>query len=572
MMFMHATPPVVPQLYATLHFVVHRFREPLFAHRDNSFCELMTYMILNHCASQSTTKHARARALYYWLLVGNYEVSGNFSKVKLQSIIAVSKLLGGGQHSEFGQLQASLQSIAGVNAGALQPLLTAYIAQLVELIGTLVSYQTQIAQSAHDPELLADLYYNISNGYSDSPDLRVAWLENLSQIHVQHGNLAEAAHAKLHQSALVLVYLAHRNVAPLPLDTLLTAVPNHTHERGLPPFDATEFASKVWSEESLVELLQEAVRLMQDAKLYEEAVAIYQMILAVLTRAGNYSDMVPALADFKAVCEALVAANSNQERLPPNFYRVGLYGAAFGAALDGKEFIYKVPPSMTLGHFQKKLTTQFGRNVSNIEVLTTNNDVERTSLDAKKAYLQIGAVKPYTETANADEGAVALRSAVGHVSQFVFEAAHSAGKKALSEDDFSKQQKRKVIFTTQHSMPYLRARVLVVQRSEIILSASDNAIEMMAQRVEKLRDELRFNPPRQNSLQQGACARDWCAQSYVSLLVVIQGSVVPMGKCVCVCFQFTDALRVSLVNGGPIKVKLLLKLARARMRVCALRN
>jgi uncharacterized protein (DUF1778 family) len=31
-----------------------------------------------------------------------------------------------------------------------------------------------------------------------------------------------------------------------------------------------------------------------------------------------------------------------------------------------------------------------------------------------------------------------------HVSQFVFEAAYSAGKKALSEDDFSKQQKRKV--------------------------------------------------------------------------------------------------------------------------------
>merc|ERR1712000_384739 len=49
-----------------------------------------------------------------------------------------------------------------------------------------------------------------------------------------------------------------------------------------------------------------------------------------------------------------------------------------------------------------------------------------------------------------------------------------------------------------------------------ILSASDNAIEMMAERVEKLKSELRYNPPRQNSLQQ-----------------VIQGSVAPM------------------VNGGP---------------------
>jgi hypothetical protein len=49
----------------------------------------------------------------------------------------------------------------------------------------------------------------------------------------------------------------------------------------------------------------------------------------------------------------------------------------------------------------------------------------------------------------------------------------------------------------------VRTKRQVTKRSEIILSASDNAIEMMQQRVEKLRDELRFNPPRQNSLQQG---------------------------------------------------------------------
>ena len=100
--------------------------------------------------------------------------------------------LGGGQHSEFGQLQASLAAIAkhahtsggSGDLARVQPLVVAFIQQLVDLIGTLVNYQTQIAQSSHDPELLADLYYNISNGYSDSPDLRLAWLENLSQIQV----------------------------------------------------------------------------------------------------------------------------------------------------------------------------------------------------------------------------------------------------------------------------------------------------------------------------------------------------------------------------------------------------
>jgi hypothetical protein len=87
---------------------------------------------------------------------------------------------------------------------------------------------------------------------------------------------------------------------------------------------------------------------------------------------------------------------------------------------------------MTLGHFQKKLTTQFGRNVANIEVLTTNNDVERASLDPHKvmlfdtrhielsnarcrrrvrawrsqSYLQIGSVKPYSENVSTVAGYV----------------------------------------------------------------------------------------------------------------------------------------------------------------------
>lgn len=155
--------------------------------------------------------------------------------------------------------------------------------------------------------------------------------------------------------------------------------------------------------------------------------------------------------------------------------------------------------------------------MSHLEILTTNKDLVPAELDPNKAYIQIGAVKPYFDDAGADLHA---GGAFSHVKRFVFEAAHSAGnKKAISEDDFSKQQKRKVIFTTEQSVPYLKSRVPVVSRAELILSAADNSIEMMAERVEKLRSELRFNPPRQNSLQQ-----------------VIQGSVVPM------------------VNGGPVKI------------------
>jgi hypothetical protein len=193
----------------------------------------------------------------------------------------------------------------------------------------------------------------------------------------------------------VLSYLSDEksgSTPPLPYESLLAAVPNHEKELGLPPFDATEFASKVWSKDSLVELLQEAIKLLDEAQLYEEAIVLFQLMLAVYQQDANYSDMVPALTDFRTMTEALVAANSNQARLPPNFYRVGLYGSAFGAELNGKEFIYKVSPSLTLGHFQKKLVAQFGKTIgtNNIEVLTTNKDIDIPALDPSKAHIQIG--------------------------------------------------------------------------------------------------------------------------------------------------------------------------------------
>ena len=171
-------------------------------------------------------------------------------------------------------------------------------------------------------------------------------------------------------------------------------------------------------------------------------------------------------------------------------------------------------------------------------MLTSNRLIDAGSLDASKACIQIGSVKAY----NAEQ--------FGHVSQFVFEAAHSEGSKALSEDDFSKQQRKQIIFTTANSLPFAKTRVQVVKRTEMILTAADNAIRMMQvsslppppplrtvspcvchplttrshlncmqDRIAQLRRELEFVPPRKNSLMQ-----------------VIQGSVVPM------------------VNSGPVKI------------------
>lgn len=64
-----------------------------------------------------------------------------------------------------------------------------------------------------DPEMTADLYYQVAVDYVDSPDLRVTWMENLSTYHIARENWAEAAQCKIAIAALIAEYLgAHRPI------------------------------------------------------------------------------------------------------------------------------------------------------------------------------------------------------------------------------------------------------------------------------------------------------------------------------------------------------------------------
>lgn len=51
---------------------------------------------------------------------------------------------------------------------------------------TILRDSTRINQHANDPEMVADLYYRISQSYTNTPDLRITWLLNLAHIHARN--------------------------------------------------------------------------------------------------------------------------------------------------------------------------------------------------------------------------------------------------------------------------------------------------------------------------------------------------------------------------------------------------
>jgi hypothetical protein len=548
-----------PAFFALLCRVLHQLvlsqRQAIFGHTGTSYCERLVIHFLAWCKSEDPLVVSRARSLYYWLVRGSFETVHNFHKVKLVSIVAVSTLLGGsGQHEgssatstsassteaaavrtasptavgtatsqSFARLTASLEA---VSQHAEQEPIVEFLDELRAKVETLISHQSKIAAAEPDPELLADLYYSISQGYADSPDLRVAWLDNLASKHQEAGDMAEGAQAKLMQMALVLEHLERTGEAPIALGALKEVAPNFQTEARLPPANTVgALESTVWSRESVVKLFKDAIALLLEDGDYEESLSLYHVLIAVYKAESNYSEMIKALAEYKSTCETLVQEAAKFDRPVPYYYRVGYYGAGWPPELAGNEFIYKVSAAFTLGNFLNKLKSQFVatgvvKDGAEIDFLTTNKQVDAAALQADgKLHIQVGAVKPYIGKPTTAAGALSTGNA-SHVNEFVFEAAHAddGGKGAIREDDFSKQLKRKVIFTTEHTFPYVKKRVHVTGRREIILNAADNALELMISRVQMLRKEMAFNPPRLNSLQQ-----------------IIQGSVVP------------------LVNGGPVQ-------------------
>jgi len=84
-------------------------------------------------------------------------------------------------------LKESLQAVARFSKqkNTKSPQFDTEVQELISRMFRLMDYSSKIAEILRwDPDTAAELYHKISNDYFDSPDLRVRWLENLSQFQV----------------------------------------------------------------------------------------------------------------------------------------------------------------------------------------------------------------------------------------------------------------------------------------------------------------------------------------------------------------------------------------------------
>jgi len=388
---------------------------------------------------------------------------------------------------------------------------------------SLLRYHAKI-ESTVDPETVVDLCYQTAQGYSDSPDLMITWLDSyIVPKQTDNNNWEEAAQCKILKAYLIAQYLIFEKRLSSLTETDFSALsPNlgcmKISQADIPASKANgQFQSETWCLATLTDALKEAVEFLAKANLFESCIEIYNTLGNIYKKEKNYKDMMWSMAECSRVCQILVEKEKGKEpRIFAKYFRVAFYGTRY-EELCGKEFIYKMGPEFNLNLIQKHIQKVLQQKLPPTSLaLLPNKTIDPATLDRNKVYYQIASVDPYFEPS--DTSRVSLFERHFNTSTFISMQAFSEGKSSIAEN-LSEQKKKKTIYTSETAFPFVKNRLIVTVKREIVIEPIENAFELISERIDKIREQLEYNPPKINPLQQ-----------------VLQGSVVPM------------------VNEGPLKI------------------
>jgi hypothetical protein len=522
---------------------------------NTTYCAQLTAQILHLCNYQSPNVRVEASAFLFLLMKRNYENSNgvgkkrNFTRVKVQTIIALSKLVGQGKIKEPTFLKRALKAVqryanqyneatesvgTSPNTTSSSPL-AEQVEQTTQRLLAILEDSVKINQHSNDPEMLADLYHRIAASYRNAPDLRVTWLESLAAVHSRHApgtssaaaHWAEAAQCSIHIAALIAEYL----ISVEPVDGLPqgcapfeVVCPSALEEQEMlagtigsggldDDQEGINEATNTFTEQGLIRVMQQAINHLVRAQLYEQATELYKLLLPVYEKNRDYANLAASHLELHDIHKKIIDALQSQSRVLGTYYRVFFLGEKFGE-LNEQEYIYKEPRLTRLGEICDRLTALYGSKLGvTVELYTKSGDVDKSKMDLKnKCYVQITHVTPYFDEWEIKERKTDF-ARNNNINQFIFETPFTKSSKAHAED-LADQYKRKTILVVEQSFPYMKKRLPVVQKKIVELNPIgsesfffirynpndmqlsngyvyiENSLELIGNKTEILRQEL----------------------------------------------------------------------------------
>ena len=506
---------VIVALLQQFQWIIPKFRTPLFRFRS-AVCGALTYEIVRHMNAKVAKVRALSTGVLLLMIKHNHEEVKNFSRMKLQSSVAISQL--------FATLALShgadglKDSLAALRFHALNKFknektkhgtLGTEVKELVARLEHVIEDNLKMEEYSFDPETKADLYHQISRGYADSPDLRTTELEKLAQMHHRDGNLEECAMVRITQAILVGEYLrllGRVGTEAMPSNST-QVFPNLAAEITLPKkqeletLEAEICQSRTFTEDGFVMLLAQAVAKLKDQMLFESCVEVYRLLLPIYQFRRNYQRQSDCYEDLHKLCNASVEQMQTNNRIFAQYYRVAFFGGGEKLQeLDGQQFIYKENGAVRLDGITERLSDQFSAKIAreNIHFVSNINNFERSSMQVGHLYIQLINVEPYF-TPEELESKPTLFQQHFHVSHFIYETPFFKGG---NKEKLSEQWKKKTILTVDGSFPCMKKRLPIKEVKTVELSPIETATEAIVKKAQALQAELTKSPVNTKTLQR----------------------------------------------------------------------
>ncbi|XP_042575621.1 dedicator of cytokinesis protein 7-like isoform X2 [Cyprinus carpio] len=495
--------------FSTQRALVYKFPEMLFE-EDTELCADLCLRLLRHCSSSVSSVRSHASASLYLLMRQNFEIGNNFARVKMQVTMSLSSLVGTSTKFNEEHLRRSLKTILTYAEDDLELRDSPFPEQVQDLVFNLHMILTdtvKMKEHQQDPEMLIDLMYRIAKGYQNSPDLRLTWLQNMAGKHSERGNHAEAAHCLVHSAALVAEYLNMlEDCRYLPIGCVsFQSISSNVLEESavsddiLSPEEEGICSGKYFSESGLVGLLEQAAASFNMAAMYEAINEVYKILCPIHEANRDFKKLASVHGKLQDAFNKVYNQSSGWERMFGTYFRVGFYGCRFGD-LDEQEFVYKEPSITKLAEISHRLeefySERFGDEV--VVIIKDSNPVDKNKLDPNKAYLQITYVEPFFDTYELKER-ITYFDKNYNLRTFMYCTPFTLDGRA--HGDLHEQYKRKTILTTSHAFPYIKTRINVIHKEEIILMPMEVAIEDMQKKTQELAFATHQDPADSKMLQ-----------------------------------------------------------------------
>ncbi|XP_073499909.1 dedicator of cytokinesis protein 7 isoform X15 [Phyllobates terribilis] len=493
--------------FATQRALVSKFPELLFE-EETEQCADLCLRLLRHCSSSIGTIRSHASASLYLLMRQNFEIGNNFARVKMQVTMSLSSLVGTSQNFNEEFLRRSLKTILTYAEEDLELRETTFPDQVQDLVFNLhmiLSDTVKMKEHQEDPEMLIDLMYRIAKGYQTSPDLRLTWLQNMAGKHSERSNHAESAQCLVHSAALVAEYLSmleDRKYLPVGCVTFQNISSNVLEESAVSddvvsPDEEGICSGKYFTEAGLVGLLEQAAASFSMAGMYEAVNDVYKVLIPIHEANRDAKKLCAIHGKLQEAFSKIV--HQDGKRMFGTYFRVGFYGTRFGD-LDEQEFVYKEPAITKLAEISHRLEgfygERFGEDV--VEVIKDSNPVDKCKLDSNKAFIQITYVEPFFDTYEMKDR-ITYFDKNYNLRRFMYCTPFTLDGRAHGE--LHEQFKRKTILTTSHAFPYIKTRINVIHKEEIILTPIEVAIEDMQKKTQELAFATHQDPADPKMLQ-----------------------------------------------------------------------